>query len=67
MPIGAVVEFSDSGQIKLIDDDGGVRKCMINTSYKLYIIMKMLLSVHNAAQQHKALMVHTHIYIYIII
>lgn len=45
MPIGAVVEFSDSGQIKLIDDDGGVRKCMINTSYKLYIIMKMLVSV----------------------
>ena len=28
VPIGAVVEFSDMGQIKLIDDEGEVRAVM---------------------------------------
>ena len=30
MPIGAVVDYSDSGQIKLVDDDGEVYKCIIH-------------------------------------
>lgn len=35
VPIGAVVEFSDSGQLKLIDDDGEVSipPCVLNRLY----------------------------------